>query len=162
MNAPQDAWAGSLAKRLIDRWRSSALSYIKISPGTYNETTGAITLTETPIAAAGAVVKTVQEERDGVMQDHELVAWIDHTTVPWPVSTNDRLGYLGKRWKITEIGPTYGSGGEESTSATYITTLDGKVITTLDGIPLIVQGSGSGSGADTFNMYASKITARAE
>jgi hypothetical protein len=162
MNAPQDAWAGSLAKRLVDRWRSTALSYIKISPGTYNETTGTISLTETTVTGAGAVLNSTQQERDGVMQDHELVVWIDHIAVPWPVSTNDRLGYLGKRWKITEIGPTYGSGGEESTSPAYITTLDGRVITTLSGAPLIVQGSGGGSGANTFNMYASKVTARAE
>ena len=112
MSAPQDAWAGPLAKEIIDGWRSTDLTYIKISPGAYDETTGAITLTETPIAAAGAVVKTVQEERDGVMQDHELTAWIDHATVPWPINTNDRLSYLGRRWKITSTDPTYSSGSQ--------------------------------------------------
>lgn len=110
MSAPQDAWAGPLAKEIIDAWRSSDLAYIRISPGVYDETTGTIGVTETAIPAAGAVVKTMQEERDGVMQTQELIAWIDHATVAWPISTDDRLDYLGKRWKITGIDPTYSSG----------------------------------------------------
>jgi hypothetical protein len=160
MTAPQDAWAKPLAKRLVDRFRSQALSYVRIESGTYDETTGAVSVTETVIPAAGAVVKSMQGERDGVLQGHEVEVWIDHEAVPWPVSTNDRLQYLGKRWKITAINPTYGSGGEPSPGPAYITTLDGKAITTLDGKALIVQGT---SGIpDSFQMYASKVTARAE
>jgi hypothetical protein len=42
----------------------------------------------------------------------------------------------------------------------HIMTLDGKIITTLDGKALVVQG---GSPAlITYSMYASKLTARAE
>lgn len=160
MSARQDAWAKPLAKRLVDRFRSQALSYIRITPGAYDETTGTATITETVIPAAGAVVKSMQGERDGVLQGHEVEVWIDHETVPWPVSTNDRLQYLGKRWKITSIEPTYGSGGEPSSQVIYLTTLDGKILTTLDGKALIALGSGGGSGE--FNMYASKVTARAE
>ncbi len=158
MTAPQDAWAKPLAKRLVDRFRSQALSYVRITSGAYDETTGAVSVSEIIIPAAGAVVKSMQGERDGVLQGHEVEAWIDHATVPWPVSTNDRLQYLGKRWKITAISPTYGSGREPSTGPIYLTTLDGKIITTLDGKALIVQGSADGQ----FNMYASKVTARAE
>lgn len=160
MNAPQDAWAGPLAKRLVDRFRSQALSYIRIAPGQYDEETGTITVTETVIPAAGAVVKSMQGERDGVQQGHQVEAWIDHETVPWAITTNDRLQYLGKRWKIIAIDPTYGSGGEPSSEAIYLTTLDGKAITTLDGRAIIIQGSGAGSAQ--FSMYASKVTARAE
>jgi len=160
MSAPQDAWAKPLAKRLVDRFRSQALSYIRITPGTYDETTGTATVTETVIPAAGAVVKSMQGERDGVQQGHEVEVWIDHETVPWPITTNDRLQYLGKRWKITAIDPTYGSGGDPPTGAIYLTTLDGKIITTLDGKALIVQGPQNAPAQ--FNMYASKVTARAE
>jgi hypothetical protein len=158
MTAPQDAWAKPLAKRLVDRFRSQALSYVRITPGAYDETTGTVLLSELVIPAAGAVVKSTQGERDGVLQGHEVEVWIDHETVPWPISTNDRLQYLGKRWKITAIDPTYGSGREPSTGPIYLTTLDGKIITTLDGKALIAQGSADGA----FNMYASKVTARAE
>jgi hypothetical protein len=160
MSAPQDAWAKPLAKRLVDRFRSQALSYIRITPGAYDETTGTATVTETVIPAAGAVVKSMQGERDGVQQGHEVEVWIDHETVPWPITTNDRLQYLGKRWKITAIDPTYGSGGDPPTGPVYLTTLDGKIITTLDGKALIALGSQNALAQ--FNMYASKVTARAE
>lgn len=160
MGAPQDAWAGPLAKDLVDAWRTSDLTFIRVSTGAYDETTGTIPVTETPIAAAGAVVKTSQVERDGTQQDHELIAWVDHATVPWPITTKDRLRYLGRRWKIVGISPTYGSGGEPGVGGAYLMTLSGLVLTTLDGRPLITSGS-TGS-ASTFKMYASKITARAE
>jgi hypothetical protein len=159
MSAPQDAWAKPLAKRLVDRFRSQALSYIRITPGAYDETTGTATVTETVIPAAGAVVKSMQGEREGVQQGHEVEVWIDHTTVPWPVSTNDRLQYLGRRWKITKIDPTYGSGGEGNGGPVYLATLSGRIITTLDGKAIVVQGSG---GVAQPIMYASKVTARAE
>lgn len=160
MTAPQDAWAKSLAKRLVDRFRSQDISYIRIAPGAYDETTGVASIAETTIPAAGAVAKSMQGERDGVQQGHTVEVWIDHATVPWPVSTNDRLEYLGRRWKITAVDPTYGSGGTPGTTSAYITTLDGKVITTLDGKALVTQGSTLAEGQ--FNMYASKVTARAE
>ena len=97
MSAPQDAWAIPLARRLVDRFRSQALTYIRITDSTYDETTGSITLTETAIPAAGAVVKSMKGERDGVQQGHEVEVWVDHITVPWPISTKDRLEYLGRR-----------------------------------------------------------------
>lgn len=160
MNAPQDAWAGPLAKRLIDRFRSQALTYVKVAFGAYNETTGEISGSETTYAAAGAVARSMKVERDGVQQGHEVEVWVDHEIVPWPISSNDRLQYLGRKWKVTEI-ESYGSGGDGSLiGPIYLTTLDGKIITTLDGKAFIVQGSG-GEASDVV-MYASKVTARAE
>lgn len=160
MSAPQDLWATPLAKRLVDRFRSQALTYIRITDSTYDETTGSITLTETAIPAAGAVVKSMKGERDGVQQGHEVEAWVDHITVPWPISTKDRLDYLGRRWKIIAIEPTYGSGGEAGTGElTYLATLSGDRITTLAGDPIVTDAAGVG---DSFRMYASKIRARAE
>lgn len=161
MSAPQDLWAKPLAKRLVDRFRSQALAYIRITAGAYDETTGTASLTETVIPAAGAVVKSMQGEREGVQQGHEVEVWIDHETVPWPVNTSDKLQYLGRRWKIVSIEPTYGSGGEGGSGGPiFLTTLDGKIITTLDGKAIILQGSGVAAGQ--FNMYASKVRARAE
>lgn len=159
MNASQDAWARSLALRLVSRFRTKALTYVRVNPGQYNETTGAIPIAETLVPAAGAVVQNGSGERDGTQQKSEIEAWIDHATVAWPISTNDRLQYLGRRWKIIEI-TSYGSGGEPSTEVVYITTLDGKIITTLDGKAIVTQG-GSGAGSE-ISMYASKIIARAE
>jgi len=160
MGAPQDAWAGPLAKSLIDAWRSTDLTFVRVEPGVYDETTGTISVTETTIPSAGAVVKSSQVERDGNQQAHELIAWIDHATVPWPVTTKDRLQYLGRTWKIVGIDPTYGSGAGEPTGVTYLATLSGLDITTLGGTPLVVQGF-TGA-ASTFNMYASKVIARSE
>jgi hypothetical protein len=159
MNASQDAWAGPLAKRLVSRFRTQALSYIRVQPGSYDEETGTIPIAESSIPAAGAVARTRKVERDGVQQGHEIEAWIDHQTVQWPISTNDRLEYLGKRWKITGV-VSYGSGMTSTGGEIHIMTLDGKIITTLDGKALVVQG---GSPAlITYSMYASKLTARAE
>lgn len=161
MNASQDAWAGPLAKRLISKYRTKALTFVKLDFGAYNEITGTIAETSTTYTSAGAVVRSKKRERDGTQQGHEVEAWIDHETVPWPISTNDALEYLGRKWKIIEVA-SYGSGGDGSIiGPVYITTLDGKIITTLDGKALIVQGSDSGQ-LQGYTMYASKIVARAE
>jgi hypothetical protein len=109
MSAPQDIWAIPLAKELVDRFRSQALTYVRVTSGVYDEELGTVATTESRISAAGAVAKTMKGERDGVQQGNELEAWIDHTTVPWPLSTQDRLEYMGKRWKIVSISPTYSS-----------------------------------------------------
>lgn len=159
MNASQDAWAGPLALRMVSKYRSKALTYIRIQPGPYDETTGTTIPREISIRAAGAVVQSGKDETKGVQQGHEMEAWIDHVTVPWPISTNDRLQYLGRRWKITEI-LTYGSGGGDTTEPVYITTLDGKILTTLDGKAIVAQGASSDR--SDYTMYASRLRARAE
>jgi hypothetical protein len=112
MTAPQDRWAIPLAKRLVDRFRSTDLTYIRVDAYSYNEQTGTVTATEEEIPAAGAVVKSMKGERDGVEQGTQLEAWIDHATVPWPISTQDQLEYMGRRWKIVSIDPTYSSGDD--------------------------------------------------
>jgi hypothetical protein len=160
MNAPQDAWAKPLSKRMIGKYRSQSLTYIKIASGAYDETLGTVAVTETRFTAAGAVTRSKKSERNGTQQGNEVSVWVDHDTVPWPISSNDRLEYLGRKWKVTEV-ESYGSGIDGViVGPIYLTTLDGKLITTLDGKAFIVQGSESGT--TTFAMYASKITARAE
>ncbi len=160
MNAPQDAWAKPLSKRMIDKYRSQSLTYIKIASGAYDETLGTVAVTETRFTAAGAVTRSKKSERNGTQQGNEVSVWVDHDTVPWPISSNDRLEYLGRKWKVTEV-ESYGSGIDGViVGPIYLTTLDGKLITTLDGKAFVVQGSESGT--TTFAMYASKITARAE
>jgi hypothetical protein len=109
MSAPQDIWAIPLAKELVDRFRSQALTYVRVTSGVYDEELGTVATAESRISAAGAVSRSMKGERDGVQQGNELEAWIDHTTVPWPLSTQDRLEYMGKRWKIVSISPTYSS-----------------------------------------------------
>ena len=109
MSSPQDLWAIPLAKELVDRFRSQALTYIKVTPGVYDETTGAVAATEVSFTAAGAVSMSGKGERDGVEQENELEVWIDHTTVPWPLSTQDRVEYMSRRWKVVSISPTYSS-----------------------------------------------------
>jgi hypothetical protein len=104
-------------------------------------------------------VRSEKIERDGTLQGHEMEAWIDHETVPWPISSNDLLQYLGRRWRVTDI-ESYGSGGGDSIVSVYITTIDGKIIATADGKSFVVQGNGSEP--FPFTMYASKIIARAE
>ena len=159
MNASQDAWAGPLALRMISRYRTKALTYIKTTSGAYNEATGEISNTETSFPAAGAVVRSMKVERDGVQQGHQVEAWIDHETVPWPITSSDRLQYLGRKWKVIEI-ESYGSGGNSIIGPVYLATIDGKIIATIDGKAFIVQGR-SGQ-VDGFTMYASKVVARAE
>ena len=105
--ASQDAWAKPLAVQLVDKFRCSTLNYVTITPGVYDPDTGKIALTETVIPAAGAVGKSMKQERTGVEEEQELEVWLDHQKVPWPINTDDRLEYLGKRWKITDISPTY-------------------------------------------------------
>lgn len=160
MNAPQDAWAGSLAERMITRFRSQALAYVKVDYGAYNEATGEIASTQKTYPAAGAVASSTKVERDGVQQGHEMEAWIDHKTVPWPICSGDQLEYLGRVWKITEI-ESYGSGGDGwLVGPVYLTAQDGKVIATINGKAFVVLGPGS-EPLD-YAMYASRVVARAE
>ena len=102
-----DLWAQPLAVQLVSLFRCSTLSFIKITKGAYDPTTGTIANTEQVIPAAGAVTMSKREERVGVDETQELTCWLDHQTVPWPISPSDRLEYLGKRWKITDVSPTY-------------------------------------------------------
>lgn len=160
MNAPQDAWAGPLAKRMIDRYRSQALAYVKVDFEEYDETTGEIVSNEAIYPAAGAVAWSRKSERDGVQQGNELEVWIDHQTVPWPITSSDRLQYLNRKWKIVEI-ESYGSGDDGSAiGPIYITTLNGKIITTIDGKALVIKKINNP--LPGYTMYASKVTARAE
>lgn len=103
----QDLWAQPLAVQLVDQFRCATLSYVRVSPGAYDPATGTIANTETVITAAGAIVQSMRSERTGVEEDQKLEAWIDHQKVPWPMLPSDRLEYMGKRWKITDIEPTY-------------------------------------------------------
>jgi hypothetical protein len=113
MSAPQDLWAIPLAKELVDRFRSQDLTYIRVEHSSYDTATGVVSLTEEEIPAAGAVAKSMKGERDGVQQGQEVEVWIDHVTVPWPLSTEDRLEYMGRRWKIIAISPTYASSDDK-------------------------------------------------
>jgi hypothetical protein len=160
MAAPQDVWAKPLAEKMIDKYRCQSLVYVKVSFGPYDEVAGSVPSIEKRFIAAGAVTRSKKAERNGVQQGHEVEVWVDHKTVPWPVTSSDRLEYLGRKWKVTEVA-SYGSGSDGTpVGPIYLTTLDGKVITTLDGKPFITQGIEGG--AEKFTMYASKIMARAE
>jgi hypothetical protein len=160
MAALQDAWAKPLAEKMINKYRCQSLVYVKVSFGAYDEVAGNVPSIETKFNAAGAVMRSRKAERNGVQQGHEVEAWVDHKTVPWPITSSDRLEYLGRKWKVTEVA-SYGSGIDGVTvGPIYITTLDGKILTTLDGKPFVVQGTENG--ITNFSMYASKIIARAE
>lgn len=160
MNAPQDAWAGPLALRMISRYRTQALTYVKIDNGPYNEVTGTVVSGQTTFPAAGAVVRSMKVERNGVQQGHELEAWVDHKTVPWPITSSDHIEYLGRRWKVVEI-ESYGSGSDGSpVGPVYLSTLDGKTFVTLNGKVIVLQSAESQP--LEFTMYASKVVARAE
>ena len=80
---------------------------MQITQGVYDPATGAVVNTETVIPAAGAVTKSMRGESSGVGEDQTLEIWLDHPRVPWPITPADRLDYLGKRWKIIDINPTY-------------------------------------------------------
>lgn len=160
MNASQDAWAGPLALRMISRYRTQALTYVKIDYGPYDENTGAVISGQTTFAAAGAVVRSTKAERSGVQQGHQVEAWVDHKTVPWPITSSDYIEYLGRRWKVIEI-ESYGSGSDGSpVGPVYLMTMDGKMFVTLNGKVIALQ-SADGQALE-FTMYASKIVARAE
>lgn len=159
INASHDIWAGELAKKMISAYRTQALTYVRVQAGAYSEEIGQIFLSESRFTSAGAVIASDRTERDGISQNHEVEAWIDHEAVPWPVTTSDYLQYLGKKWKITEI-VSYGSGGGPSGNQVYITTRDGKNLVTQDGRQIIAKGEGSQE--FPYTMYASRVRARAE
>lgn len=183
MTAPQDLWAIPLARTLVDAFRSQDVTYVKVAPGVYDPATGIVAATEERFPAAGAVTQWMKGEREGVGQGAEVQVWVEHQTVPWPISTDDRLEFLGRRWKVVKIDPTLGSGGDGVPSLTTqppkkLTTQDGIFITTQSGAILVREGPDGflvtqdgqrlilGKRAPTIDgwwgAYASKVTARAE
>ena len=106
--ASQDAWARPLAKELVDVFRVSSLTYVRVEQGSYDPATGDVVETETSFPGAGAVLSTNESEGGGVAGTQELEVWIDMQGIGdvWP-TTRDRLEYLGKTWKVVAIDPKY-------------------------------------------------------
>jgi len=103
----QDTFAKPLAKQLVDLFRVSSLSYIRIEQA-YDPAVGDVVITETPFAAAGAVTKTMRTEQGGTGENYAIEAWIDTAGIGeiWP-TTADQLEYDGARWKVISIDPQY-------------------------------------------------------
>lgn len=103
----QDTFGRALANQLVDTFRVSSLTYIRISSA-YDPSTGDVVITETPYTGAGAVEQMTRTEEGGAAETFNIDAWINMAGIDdeWP-TTADLLEYDGARWKITSIDPMY-------------------------------------------------------
>ena len=105
--ASQDSWALPTANRLVNLFRVSSLTYVRMSTA-YDPATGTVTPTETVISAAGAVTKMSATSEGGTGGPRELEAWVnlEYLSDIWP-TTDDYLRYQDKSWKIISVAPAY-------------------------------------------------------
>ena len=115
--ALQDSFGRSVAKTLVDRFRVTGLTYVRVDQPVYDPATGTATPTETTYTAAGAVYPSFSDQASGEANNaieirvEVCLSDIDDT-VP---TTRDRIEYLGRSWKVVQVDL---KSGDELYSAT--------------------------------------------
>jgi len=106
--ASQDAWAKPLADQLVSVFRVNSLSYVRVTPGTYNTTTGTITNAETTYTAAGAVTERRRESVQDGLERYEIDVWMALSDIGEVYPTYaDYFTYDNTTFKIMQIDPIY-------------------------------------------------------
>lgn len=112
MSAPQTSWAKGLAKDLVDAFRETEVTLVRTGRPSYDPLTGAVTASETTIKCGAAVLKTYRDDQAGPQERLMCDLWFDSTTLPDRPTTQDVVEYQGRRWRIVDISPAYGSGDD--------------------------------------------------
>ena len=103
--AYQDSFAVPLAKKLVDKFRVTGLSYIRVDEPVYDPATGTSTPSETTFTSAGAVFPSfADQDNGGPSNDIEIKVVIDLAGVGNVIpTTRDRLDYFGRPWKVVRV-----------------------------------------------------------
>ena len=76
---------------------------------TYDPLTGAVSDKYIDHAINAGILNRSRVEQGGSSEVYELLLWVEHKTLPILPTTADSVTYDGKRWKVTEVTPTYSS-----------------------------------------------------
>ena len=107
-----DATFAPVAVELIDNVFPTPITYHQPVASAYDPRTGAVAPGgETATAINAGVLSRGRVEEGGAAETYELRLWIHHSAGGLPVipTTADSVTYDGKRWKVTQIDPTYSS-----------------------------------------------------
>lgn len=102
-----------VAKELIDSVFPTTVAYIRNNGGSYDPSTGDVTVNSTQFDINAGVLSRGRLEEGGVGESQELRLWIHHGTggMPHLPTTSDQVEYGGLTWKVTAVDPTYSSKG---------------------------------------------------
>ena len=108
-----DATFLPVAKELIDSVFPTTVAYIRNNGGSYDPSTGDVTVNSTQYDINAGVLSRGRLEEGGVGESQELRLWIHHGTrgMPHLPTTSDQVEYGGLTWKVTAVDPTYSSKG---------------------------------------------------
>ena len=108
-----DATFLPVAKELIDSVFPTTVAYIRNNGGSYDPSTGDVTVNSTQFDINAGVLSRGRLEEGGVGESQELRLWIHHGTggMPHLPTTSDQVEYGGLTWKVTAVDPTYSSKG---------------------------------------------------
>lgn len=103
--AYQDSFAAPLAKKLVDKFRVTSLSYTRVSDPVYDPSTGVVTPGETTYPSAGAVYPSFVDQANGgptnsIQIEVEICLADVGNIIP---TTRDYITYEGRPWKVVEV-----------------------------------------------------------
>ena len=104
-----DATFLPLADTLINSVFPTQIVYHEHGASTYDPLTGAMTGGDVDHTINAGVLNRSRVEEGGANEVYELLLWVEHKTLPILPTTADSVTYDGKRWKVTEVSPTYSS-----------------------------------------------------
>ena len=113
----QDSFGRPLARQLVDKFRVAGLTYTRVSDPVYDPATGVATPTEATFTAAGAVYPSFSDQASGEANNAieikvEVFLGDIGDIIP---TTRDRIGYMGRTWKVVQVDL---KSGDELYSAT--------------------------------------------
>ena len=102
-----------VAEELINEVFPTKIRYFRNTGPGYDPSTGEVTPNTVEYEISAGVLSSGRTEEGGVAESQEARLWIHHGANGFPFlpTTADVVEYLGLRWKVTSIDPTYSSDG---------------------------------------------------
>lgn len=115
-----DATFGAVANTLINDVFATPIVYIRSLGTSYDPATGDVVETTEEYSINAGIEQIEVTEEGGVGETRLIKLYIEHGTngMPHEPSTGDRIEYMSRRWKVTQINPEFVSKGS---IASYIT-----------------------------------------
>lgn len=100
-----------LAQELIDGDFPTQVIYHRVAQGDYDPATGVVSAATTDYTVNAGILSSGRSEQGGASEGRQLRLWLHHGAggLPFLPETGDSITYLGVRWKVTGVDPTYHS-----------------------------------------------------
>jgi hypothetical protein len=104
-----DATFLPVADLLVNQVFATPITYHEHGAGGYDPLSGVVTGGDIDHNINAGILSRSRVEQGGSSEVYELLLWVEHKTLPILPTTADSVTYDGKRWKVTEVSPTYSS-----------------------------------------------------